>query len=67
MSFYELSHEECVALFGLNHPIPSKADGNLVYTEFKVYYESITHTLINLPETETSHMKIKWRSNKNII
>ena len=63
MSSYHITHEEERALsYGLDHHIPSKADPNLIYTEYESYFQSIKYKITNLPETQISHLKTKLRN-----
>ena len=63
MSSYQLTHEEeRVLSYSLDHHIPSKTDPNLIYTEFKSYFQSIRHNITNLPEIQTLHLKTKIRN-----
>ena len=60
MSSYQLTHNEGRALsYGLDHHIPSKTNPNLIYTEFKSYFQSIKYEITNLPEIQICHLKTK--------
>ena len=60
MSSYQLTNEEERALsYGLDHHIPSRTDPNLIYIEFKSYFQNIKYKITNLPEIQISHLKTK--------
>ena len=49
---YQLTYEEERALsYGLDLHISSKADPNLIYTEFESYFQSIKQKITNVPKT----------------
>ena len=63
VSSYQLTHKEKRALsYGLDHYIPSKANSNLICTEFENYFQNIKHKITNLPEIQISHLKTKLRN-----
>ena len=63
MSSYQLSHDEYKTLsFGLDHHISSKADSNLIYTEFECSYQNSVHKIENLSDDQKCQLKAKLGS-----
>ena len=62
-SSYQLSNNELTALlYGLDHHIPSKVNGNRIYTEFEQFYQSLVKDIPHLPYEDLSHLKTKLRN-----
>ena len=62
-SSYQLSNNELTALlYGLDHHISSKVNGNRIYTEFEQFYQSLVKDIPHLPYEDLSHLKTKLRN-----
>ena len=62
-SSYQLSNHELTALScGLDHHIPSKVNGNRIYTEFEQFYQSLVKDIPLVPYEDLSHLKTKVRN-----
>ena len=62
-STYSLSNEQYILLsYGLDTHIPSKANTNMIYTEFEVFYQGLLKGIGNIPETELQLIKTKLRN-----
>ena len=62
-STYSLSHEQYIAFsYGYDTHIPSRTNANMIYTEFKVFYQDLLKDIGNIPETELQLIKTIFRN-----
>ena len=62
-STYSLSNEQYILLsYGLDIHILSKANTNMIYTEFEVFYQGLLKDIGKIPKTEFQLIKTKLRN-----
>ena len=62
-STYSLSNEQYILLsYGLDIHILSKANTNMIYTEFEVFYQGLLKDIGKIPKTELQLIKTKLRN-----